>query len=732
MGLNNEILGGSQMILFQQQKSHIKKIFALLICSIIVFSSFTVGSVKATSSVKKNYTAHDIAIVFDNSGSMYENRSWSQALYAIQVFASMLDYKNGDRLSIYPMRTITIGKGGEKISKRFVISGDKDVKKISKIYTPNTSQTILKPAYDAATDLKKSKQKEKWLIVLTDGAFYYDKDTKKESGKKPKSKEWLEKKLNGFSNNSGGKIKVQYIGLSNEAVSLKTREPNFYACNVDKGEELISALVKICNRIFNRKVVNVNSNGEFKIDFSMNNIIAFVQGKGADINATINKKSGSTIAVDSQSQLESGKEGTGAKRFSAPIDYNLLGKVVTYGECSAGDYQIDYSGSDLQLFYEPNVEIKTTLTNDKGKEVKPGDTIPPGEYKLNYGLVDGKTGADLSNNSTLIFRPEDAKVKNGKNETKVSNGGKVKLDADSNTLVIIKGTYLNEYTISNEDDPSLFAFNVKMPEQKGLTVKVDTEQSSNWFKLSDHSEWKPIDIDVKYDGKLLSGAQAENVKLDIDPKSSDDFNYKIEKQDGTSKYKLLIGKNKNGEYIEPKTGSYDIQVTATYKDKYGREIKNADSKGIDIASYSKFWQWLFWLLVIAALVVLTVFILTRKAWPRKMRFVVEKPTDDNGRKINIRIRSNRMNIIPYNNALSCSAEKSTNLYTKIFKPKYAKVKVSNFKSNELIRFSLGNNSYIADRDFRIDSCSYETITNGTKFQMIFEDGTKASGHIEIS
>ena len=154
-------------------------------------------------------------------------------------------------------------------------------------------------------------------------------------------------------------------------------------------------------------------------------------------------------------------------------------------------------------------------------------------------------------------------------------------------------------------------------EQKGLTVKVDTEQSSNWFKLSDHSEWKPIDIDVKYDGKLLSGAQAGNVKLDIDPKSSDDFNYKIEKQDGTSKYKLLIGKNKNGEYIEPKTGSYDIQVTATYNDKYGREIKNADSKGIDIASYSKFWQWLFWLLVIAALVVLTVFILTRKVMAKK-------------------------------------------------------------------------------------------------------------------
>ena len=114
-----------------------------------------------------------------------------------------------------------------------------------------------------------------------------------------------------------------------------------------------------------------------------------------------------------------------------------------------------------------------------------------------------------------------------------------------------------------------------------------------------------------------------------------------------------------------------------------------------------------------------------------MRFVVEKPTDDNGRKMNIRIRSNRMNIIPYNNALSCSAEKSTNLYTKIFKPKYAKVKVSNFKSNELIRFSLGNNSYIADRDFRIDSCSYETITNGTKFQMIFEDGTKQVGILKF-
>ena len=43
-------------------------------------------------SYSKDYTTHDIAIVFDNSGSMYENESWCQALYSIEVFATMVDY----------------------------------------------------------------------------------------------------------------------------------------------------------------------------------------------------------------------------------------------------------------------------------------------------------------------------------------------------------------------------------------------------------------------------------------------------------------------------------------------------------------------------------------------------------------------------------------------------------------------------------------------------------------
>ena len=70
----------------------------VLVC-ILLFSASGTSALAANGT--KNATSRAIAIVFDNSGSMYtkQNKAWCRATYAIEVFASMMN--QGDTLQVY-------------------------------------------------------------------------------------------------------------------------------------------------------------------------------------------------------------------------------------------------------------------------------------------------------------------------------------------------------------------------------------------------------------------------------------------------------------------------------------------------------------------------------------------------------------------------------------------------------------------------------------------------------
>ena len=85
--------------------------------------------------IKSKEKSYEIAVVFDNSGSMYDNESWSRAKYAMEVFAAMLN--EGDVLKIFPMHPVTTDgktKSGGSTSP-IVVKSKSDISKIS-----NTSQ----------------------------------------------------------------------------------------------------------------------------------------------------------------------------------------------------------------------------------------------------------------------------------------------------------------------------------------------------------------------------------------------------------------------------------------------------------------------------------------------------------------------------------------------------------------------------------------------------------------
>ena len=680
-------------------------------------------------SYSKDYTTHDIAIVFDNSGSMYENESWCQALYSIEVFATMVDYDH-DKLGIYPMGPISVGKNGKESGDRLDISSKEEVKNIERIYCKNTSETILAPAYKAYEYLKNSSADECWMIVLTDGAFFYDKDTKEES--KEKKPEWLNGKLNSFVSSSGGKVKIQYLGFA-EASSLSGNpSKNFFASRAGSEADLTKELVSICNTIFQRdQLSSISSDGHFSIDVSMKNMFAFVQGKGAKIK-TLSKDNGDVIEEVNSTILEASKEGgTGSPGYNPPVA-DVSGNMVEYGKCDAGSYHLDYSGSDVQIFYEPDVIIKSKLADKNGKEITDfTQDVLPGEYTLTYDLVD-RSGKSVKGSALLgDVDIGDAVVTNNGKSTKVPSGGKITLDKDDKTSISIEATYLKNYHITNEDDQGIREIHVSPPELGDLEISAKVEQSGKWYKLSDHENWKPIRVDVKYNGEKLSDEQMKMLKPDFS--FSPELDYTVNTIPGESAYEIYIGKDENNEYSEPGCGRYKFSSKVVMTDQYGQETASNTADGkFEVQNYSKFWRWLIWIIIVAALLLLIWFILSRKAWPRKMVFVEKR---ENGVPAKKPITPGEsMILVPVFSVLKATTRKNTTLMKKFSKK--SNIYVESIKARPNVdAYYINFIPYERGAGFKdsVGNPFSGVIGNNTQIKIVYNDGKDdLDGEIKIN
>lgn len=723
-----------------KQKTTMNRIASLslafaLLCSVIMVA-FSPKSQAAGNVTVKTISTHDIAIVFDNSGSMYQNESWCQALYAMEVFASMIDYDH-DKLGIYPMGEIKIGKSGAPIQERYDISSKDDVKNIEHIYSETTSETILKPAYTATEYLKKSDLNEKWLIVLTDGEFFFDKDTETEK-KEKKDAGWLNDKLLSFAGDTG--INVQYLGFA-EASRLNSNESqNFFATNASTGDELTGELVKICNKIFKRNIIQDVAGGKFSIDVSMNSIIAFVQGKGAKINSLTNG-GGDALQPALDLKLKAGTEGTGVAKYPAPVA-NVSGQVHSFFKCPADSYNLDYTGDNVQIFYEPSVLIKTILTDADGNDVDitSGGEILPGEYTIQYYLADSVTGENVNDSKLLAPVELTGSIVNGGQEKPIASGDKIELTTDPDTAIKVHGTFLEDYSISNdlEEDGKGMGINIGPPpvNEKDLKVKVSVKNMDfghKWYKYSKHEDWEPIRVDVTYKKEKVSDdVLAKGVKISMEPADKNNP-FRVEQIPGESAFNVYIGQDENGEYVKPDSGKYTVKAEANIPDEYGRPLSADDEDKYEVHGYSSIWRWLIYLVILAALLIAIIIILNLPAWPRRMRFVVEKPKVDEGLKVSInKIKSTGMKIVPYEDAIRCKAKKNSKVKDKLFKPKSMSIVAYDFTSEEVRQFKVGGRVYSDAGDgFKCKGAENEVIYNGTAFEFTFLNGVKGSGHIEV-
>ena len=249
----------------------VRRVLGLLLACLLAVASAG-GALAAGGS--KNTVSRSIAIVFDNSGSMYMqgNKAWCRATYAIEVFASMMN--DGDTLQVYPMYPVT-SQGRDYSSLNPVsVSGGGDISVIRDIYTPYAGDTPIETINDAYTSLQRSTADERWLIVLTDGAEFFENG----EGLGSETADRLSQVLTACTQGAN----VLYLGIDAVAVMPQVESSQAYQYYADKASsstDVLSKLTEMCNMIFGRDEL-AQAGSQFSFDVSMKKLILFVQGSG--------------------------------------------------------------------------------------------------------------------------------------------------------------------------------------------------------------------------------------------------------------------------------------------------------------------------------------------------------------------------------------------------------------------------------------------------------------------
>ncbi len=553
-------------------KYRVRRVAAGVLACILLLSAVSMSA--AASGVMKRSTSRAIAIVFDNSGSMYmeQNKAWCRATYAIEVFASMMN--EGDTLQVYPMYDVTVGGITYTSQNPFSISGGSDTSIIQTMYTPFAGDTPIETIGDAYNGLKKLDADERWLIVLTDGAVFYENG---EELKGDATKQRLEEVLTAYNND----VNVLYLGIDPIAVIPEITGNSNYQYHTDKAadsRDTLTKLTEMCNMIFGRDVL-ANAGNKMTFDVSMKKLILFVQGSGIS-NVDLKDSSGKSVGKPSQSysprygELGAGTVSKKGTPLSFSVDNSLSGYIAVYDtELDAGTYTMSFSGdvSSVSVYYEPNVDLAASLTDEYGAVMTAGSDLYPGTYTINFGLVD-KDGKMTTSNLLGKINYTVTYLINGVEKTvKSDQNGKIDLQlAEGDTLDgKFSVTYLSGYTITKRpvdfNWPSL-GFKI-IPRPAGL-LELKVTGGQDQYNLSE-LENVSYTVQLIYEGKPLTAEQMAAAKLSV---AIEGGNVEYELVPNGDSY--LLNLKYGGTAADTNCGSYAVKLSAAYTNEFGVESRS--------------------------------------------------------------------------------------------------------------------------------------------------------------
>lgn len=541
-----------------------KKRLLCLFLTLALLVTVLLPAVPAAQASTKTEKTRAIGIVFDNSGSMYVNmgngqdnrKAWCRATYAAEAFASMMN--EGDQLILYPMNPITLGKNSTKTYTMYsplVINGPGESETIRQIYSPGVETgTPFISVTAAYEDMKNVKADEKYLIVLTDGAF--------EDGQKPMDE--VNAALDQYSND----IPIMFLGLGIASSYFPTESDpsrqHYVAAN--NTAAVLTELTAMCNQIFGRDQLPV-SGGTATFDVSMSKLIVFIQGENISDVTLGGKKPAS------QHPIKYSELGTGNTRYDWQIDTSLQGVIATFEDLKAGSYDLKYNGTatSTTVYYEPDVDLKIDLVDGEGIPV--GKELYPGTYKLSYSLWDGQL--NQATESALLGNVNYTININGDNKSLAdpSKPGSLELEVGEGDKLdgTFSVTYLKDYKITKTAEeagwPKGGYTTVTRPVGQ-VTAKVEGGQDV--YPLSQLEELAIYNVSIFCEGEQITGADLDRADLKVDIDGGNALPDITKTENG-----FTVSLKYNGSAADTTCGIQSATFSASYSNEDGNS-GNAD------------------------------------------------------------------------------------------------------------------------------------------------------------
>lgn len=403
-----------------------EKVFASMLAAFTVFGSIWTAPISAMETSKDTT---QINVVYDDSGSMSNSRmdSWSQAKYAMEVFSAFMGEE--DTLNVFPM-----SKAEDNDSKNdfFTLKGTEDpadrVKRINDM--KDTSGTPIQAVDAAGENLKQSTAQQKWLVILTDGAFFND--TTELSNEEIRSDFQKYAGVNG--------INMIYVGIGSYAEEISLSHDGYEAYYIDTSS-ILGALTEIAQKVFSLQKVTLqgDSSYSFQADVPISKFIVLAQGKQTEVtNAKIN---GEDVPAKPFSVEVSVNDKTPQPECNSgcAIAPNLNGKVVTYEAkdpkkpFSSGKYTFESTSDDVDVYVEPGIEFRTILRSGSevttDTEIQDGISIPGGESTVVIQIFDPLTGTPIDPSQSELLKGSEFAL--------------TVTDEDGNTVTYTNGEKLN-------------------------------------------------------------------------------------------------------------------------------------------------------------------------------------------------------------------------------------------------------------------------------------------------
>lgn len=633
-----------------------------------------------------------INVVYDDSGSMYENTdTWCKAKYSMEVFGAMLEQQ--DTMNIYVMSDFQdSNNAGPYLSLSGADDAQSNVSKIHDMLT-NVGSTPFGSVRKAMDDLVQTPADEKWLLVLTDGAFS-DVDN-----------------IDAYFAQKSAEIKLMFLSIGTNASTITADEKNNIFCESAKdSNEILNKITNISTRVFNRNKLEVDtSSKKFEFDIPMQELIIFAQGSHVKMHGV--KPDGEDLHKATKEIPVKFCEIPALNVEQAQVDENLKGTLSTFTEdFDAGKYTLEVEGAEtLEIYYKPNVEVRASLVDEAGNILADVDGIKSGEYKLEFALVDAKEKKEIGDSKLLGDVKYSATVTNGGSTFEVAEGDSFKAE-DGDLDIEARVKYLDYNSVSTSKAYKVYSnklvdFEVVDNPKYQLTpngfengkepivVNVSVENVE-----LDQDKWKAMELPV---------VEAKNGKIYKMGK------YKVKKGKEIGQFLIYPTLNKGNAHL---TNYENTEFTISYEKEHDNEVWSG-RKVVPVQIEDKFSfierngpkmiPWLILLLII----IFIIFWMTRLVLPRE---IIEKRGSTSfklrGRQIGQNakvIYDKRNNFLSVSTRATTKAEHAGNIALTIkpidkryVKSKKRRIEITEIRQvgNNVKSFEIAGVRYLKNRD----------------------------------